>query len=245
MPSDRRDRRSRAGAVIGRLTLRTIVAERRRRRRLDVDRSRRGGWAGSCRRSRAGSAARGGPGRPSRPAAPPGAARSRSSASSAARTVRPVKSTSSTSTTVRAVEVDRDVGDGLGQDRSQADVVAVEGHVEGADGTATRPRSARALVPSSCASGTPPVCRPTRTTPLEPVVALDDLVGHPPRRPGARRRGSSPGSGQQKRPRRGASDARSRSAKPSPPVRAGLTGPASRSERHGSSVRSGSRRPGG
>ena len=30
---------------------------------------------------------------------------------------------------------------------------------------------------------TPPVCRPTRTTSVEPVVALDDLVGHPPDRP--------------------------------------------------------------
>ena len=59
--------------------------------------------AGSCPRSRGGSAARGDPGRPGPRAGPRGAAPSRDSALSAARTVRPVKSTSSTSTTVRSV----------------------------------------------------------------------------------------------------------------------------------------------
>ena len=91
--------------------------------------------------------------------------------------VRPVKSTSSTSTTTCAGEVDGDVGDGLGQHRPQPDVVAVEGHVERADRAPRRPRSRSRASASRSASGTPPVCRPTSTTLVEAVVALDDLVG--------------------------------------------------------------------
>ena len=91
--------------------------------------------------------------------------------------VRPVKSTSSTSTTMRAVEVDGDVGDRLGQHRAEADVVAVEGDVERADRHRRRPRCCSSASASRPASGTPPVCRPTSDDVVEPVVALDDLVG--------------------------------------------------------------------
>ena len=86
-------------------------------------------------------------------------------APSAARIVRPVNRTSSTRTT-SAVEVERDVGDLLGQDRPQADAVAVQRHVEDAH-RGTRGRSPRGAA-SRCASGTPPVCSPTTTTSSRP-----------------------------------------------------------------------------
>ena len=78
-----------------------------------------------------------------------------------------------------AVDVHRDVGDRLGQHRSDADVVAEERDVERAD----RRRGAVDLVEGlgqRAARPTPPVCIPMSTTPVEAVVALDDLVGHPP-----------------------------------------------------------------
>ena len=91
--------------------------------------------------------------------------------------MRPVNSTSSTSTTDPAGEVEGDVGDGLGQHRAQADVVAVEGDVEAAD---------RHLEPLDLLERRRPGCGPGarhrsagRPAPrLEAVVALEDLVGH-------------------------------------------------------------------
>ena len=90
--------------------------------------------AGSCRRSRHGSAAPGGPGRPGPRAGPHAACPGRSSASSAARMVRPEKSTSSTSTTVLpSTAPGRHLGVLQGPGRAQPEVVAVQGDVERAD----------------------------------------------------------------------------------------------------------------
>ena len=66
-----------------------------------------------------------------------------------------------------AVEVDGDLGDRLGQHRADADVVAVQGDVEGAD------RRAGAVDLSEgfgegLGQRTPPVCSPTSTTPSRP-----------------------------------------------------------------------------
>ena len=121
--------------------------------------------------------------------------------------VRPVKSTSSTSTTVLPVEVERDVGDRLGQHRAQADVVAVEGDVEACrPASSDAARSARQVVGQrGRRSGHATGLQPDEHHVVEPVVALDDLVRHAPRWPGGRRRRPSPVSGQRKRPRTGAS----------------------------------------
>ncbi len=93
--------------------------------------------------------------------------------------VRPVKSTSSTSTTTWPARSTRDVGHRLGQDRAQADVVAVEGDIEGAEGDLV----ALDLLQEGghrAARGTPPVCRPTRTTssmpPLRSTTSWDIRV---------------------------------------------------------------------
>ena len=147
-----RGRRSRAGAsrgsppsvrVLGRPRARSRPRRRRRSRRAGPARPRRRRSAGSCRRSRPGSAARGGRGRRAPRAGPPAGRPSSVSASSAARMVRPVKSTSSTSTTTRPVTSTGTSVGPSGCDRAQADVVAVEGDVERADRDRRRPRTTR------------------------------------------------------------------------------------------------------
>ena len=129
-------------------------------------------WAGSCRRSRRGSAARGGRGRPARRA---GRARGRPrspSASSAARMVRPEKSTSSTRRP-RSCRRCRRRGRRCGSRAragSQPQVVAVHRDVERAD------RDRRALDARRCASasrrarGTPRVGMPSRTRSSAPLL---------------------------------------------------------------------------
>ena len=96
--------------------------------------------------------------------------------------VRPVKSTSSTSTTMRAGEVAGDLGDRLGQDGAQADVVAVEGDVERAD-----VELVDALDPAQDLGHAGDERHTARLEPdeddvLDAPVALDDLVGHPGQR---------------------------------------------------------------
>ena len=118
----------------------------------------------------------------------------------------------------------------LGQDRAQADVVAVEGDVERArPATSTALDLVRAPRRARRASGTPPVCRPTSTTPSSAVVALDDLVGHAPDRPAHVVGVHDLGPGNENAPVRGRRAAFAFGQAGVLPVRAGLTGPASRS----------------
>ena len=129
----------------------------------------------------------------------------------------------------RAVDVEGDVGDRLGQDRPQADVVAVEGDVERADRRAARRRSPRGSPARRRASGTPPVCSPTRTTSSRPW--LRSMISWAMRQ-SARWTSSASITRVRatKTPPYGGVVRRSRSAIGLvSPVRAGLTGPASRS----------------
>ena len=109
---------------------------------LDADLLGRARWAGSCRRSRAGSAARGGRGRRARRAARPPGGPTSLRASSAARMVRPENRTSSTRTTVLSSMPPGGIGGGLQRARrAQPQVVAVEGDVERARPAPRCPRS--------------------------------------------------------------------------------------------------------
>ena len=68
-----------------------------------------------------------------------------------------------------------------GSDRAEADVVAVEGDVERARRGRRRRRSARWPSAERARPATRRrVCSPTSDHAVEAVVALDDLVGHPP-----------------------------------------------------------------
>ena len=67
-----------------------------------------------------------------------------------------------------AVDVDGDVGDRLGEHRSDADVVAEQGHVERADRRGGAVDLAAGRRRSASARPTPPVCMPTSTTPSRP-----------------------------------------------------------------------------
>ncbi len=81
-----------------------------------------------------------------------------------------------------AGQVDRDVGDRLGQDRAQADVIAVEGDVEGAQGDV----GLLDLVQVVHQQPGQPDAAGLETDDhhlVESVVALDDLVGHAPHGP--------------------------------------------------------------
>ena len=136
----------------------------------------------------------------------------------------------------RAVEVDGDVGDRLGQHRPQPDVVAVEGDVE-----ACRPASStpvdlrRARRPARSASGTPPVCRPTSTTSSSPW--LRSMISWAMRQIGPLHVVGvhHPGPGNENAPVRGRRCVVLVRPRGILPVRAGLTGPASRSDEDGSS----------
>ena len=76
-------------------------------------------------------------------------------------------------------QVEGDVGDRLGQDRAQADVVAVEGDVEAADGRSCRSlsiwRSASAIL---VGEGDAARLEPDQHDVFDPAVALDHLVRH-------------------------------------------------------------------
>ena len=156
---------------------------RRARRSSTRTRSRERGRAGSCRRSRPGSAARGGRGRPGPRAGPSAAGPTSPSASSAARTVRPEKSTSSTRTTTLpstppAGTSVRSQGPG----RAQPQVVAVHRDVERADGD-------RAALDGGDALGQPAGQRHATGRDAQQdevvgaLVALEDLVGDAGQRP--------------------------------------------------------------
>ncbi len=153
---------------------------------VDVDALLAQRWAGSCRRSRAGSAARGGRGRPAPPAAP----------------ARPA-------VVEQRLDGGPDGAAGVQHVVHQHDRPAVDREVQVGGPVAIWPRlggrpaprrrrgrsSRRARrwpreLPVNCsirscrrsASGTPRVWMPTRASVVEVVVLLDDLVGDPPQR---------------------------------------------------------------
>ena len=76
-------------------------------------------------------------------------------------------------------QVHGDVGHGLGQDRAQADVVPVEGHVEAAQVDGGGPfdlaQGLRHLGGERDTAG----LEPDQDDVVDPAVALDDLVRHP------------------------------------------------------------------
>ena len=110
------------------------------------------------------------------------------SASSAARTVRPVKSTSSTSTTTLPGDVDGHLGGPERLHRAEADVVAVEGDVERADGHVDVLELGDG-VGQAAGDGEAPGVEADEHDVVGAVVALHDLVGDPGVR--ARRRSSA------------------------------------------------------
>ena len=80
-------------------------------------------------------------------------------------------------------QVERDVGGGLGQHRPQADVVAVEGHVERAHRDLVALDLLRATPAIRRASGHAAGLQADQDHVVEAAVALGDLVGHAGRRP--------------------------------------------------------------
>ena len=76
-------------------------------------------------------------------------------------------------------QVDRDVGDGLGEDGAQADVVPVEGHVEAAQVDGGRPLDLEQCLRHLGGERNSARLQPDQDDVLDPAVALDDFVRHP------------------------------------------------------------------